>query len=257
MRSPRVVLRARTRHLGPEIRCCHLWLKSSFKRGGWLETKWPSDPVILGCNGDYQEMSVPQGAATPAELRVLQLRVRWSGRNWFPVVCQKLGNAVNRISGNSGKHVFEPGERQWECIAARGKLHTLPLTGCVEAAQDGCCLATPVTTEELAARRQRQSRSKGRRDPLNRGILPTAWSPAEGVFARDLARPRRSQALRDRSTHAQPLGIGPNLIRGFAVRLPENQTAVRVRADEWFCAPGIWTRDPVVVSFGWRKSARF
>jgi len=39
---PRVVLRARTRNLGPEIRCCHLWLKSSFKRGGWLETKWPS-----------------------------------------------------------------------------------------------------------------------------------------------------------------------------------------------------------------------
>jgi len=164
-------------------------------------------------------MSVPGEPRFP-RIGVLLLSGRLSGRNWFPVVWQKLGNAVNRISGNSGKHVFEPGERQWECIAARGKLHTLPLTGCVEAAQDGCCLATPVTTEELAARRQRQSRSKGRRDPLNRGILPTARSPAEGVFARDLARPRRSQALRDRSTYAQPLGIGPNLIPGFAVRLP-------------------------------------
>src|SRR6516164_4143311 len=83
-------------------------------------------------------MNVPQGAATPAELRVLQFPVRLSGRNGFPVVWQKLGNAVNRMGGNSRKHVFEPGEG----------LHPHPLTGCSEAAQDGCRLATPVTAEE-------------------------------------------------------------------------------------------------------------
>jgi hypothetical protein len=45
---PRVVLRAPERGTS-DLRSdvCHLWLKSSFKRGGWLETKWPSDPVIL------------------------------------------------------------------------------------------------------------------------------------------------------------------------------------------------------------------
>src|SRR5215510_11431275 len=42
------------------------------------------------------------------------------------------------MCGNSGKHVFEPGEG----------LHTYPLTGCREASQDGCSLAAPVTAEE-------------------------------------------------------------------------------------------------------------
>jgi hypothetical protein len=84
-------------------------------------------------------MSVPQGCATPGELSVLQLRARLSGKNWFPVVWQKLSNAVNRMGGNSRKHVFEPGEG----------FHAHPLTGCREASQDGCSLATPVTAEEI------------------------------------------------------------------------------------------------------------
>jgi hypothetical protein len=91
--------------------------------------------VILGCNGDYQ---CSQGAATPGELRVLQLRARLSGKNWFPVVWQKLSNTVNRMGGNSRKHVPEPGEG----------FHAHPLTGCREASQDGGSLATPVTAEE-------------------------------------------------------------------------------------------------------------
>ena len=42
---PRVVLRARTRNPGPEIRCCQVWLKSSFNSNeevGWRR----NGPVI-------------------------------------------------------------------------------------------------------------------------------------------------------------------------------------------------------------------
>ena len=51
---------------------------------------------------------------------------------------QKFSNAVNGMGGYAGKHVFEPGER----------FDAHPLTGCSEASQDGCSLATLVTAEE-------------------------------------------------------------------------------------------------------------
>jgi glycosyltransferase involved in cell wall biosynthesis len=47
-------------------------------------------------------------------------------------VRQKFRDAIDGMRGNTGKHVFEPGEG----------LHPHPLAGCGEASQDGRCFAT-------------------------------------------------------------------------------------------------------------------
>src|SRR5215471_15164714 len=109
--------------------------RPSFMTGevGWSEMAQWSE----GVTGPSGNESFPVSCDSRG-MRVVQLPVRLSGRNGLPVVWQKLSNAVNRIGGNARKHVFEPGER----------LHTHPLTGCREASQDGCSLATPVTAEE-------------------------------------------------------------------------------------------------------------
>ena len=61
-----------------------------------------------------------------------------SGKGGFPVVWQKLRDAIDGMSGNTGKHVFEPGEGLDTCALARSR----------EASQDGRCFAAPVTAEE-------------------------------------------------------------------------------------------------------------
>src|SRR5262249_45310070 len=84
-----------------------------------------------------------------------------------------------------------------------------------------------VGAQELAACRQRQSRTESGNHYFHRRILPPVGCAGEGVSAGCPARHGSPQALRNRPAYAQSLVGLPHLITpGFAVRLLSTNPSV-------------------------------